>query len=406
MNYTTYNINWLTLITAPVADSNSVTIEIMVKAGSIYEDKRTNGLSHFLEHMFFKGGKKYPTPHSVALALDAIGADYNAYTSDDYAGYYIKCAPLFLETAVDVLQDMMCETAFPEPELEREKGVITQEVMMYEDDPASLVWDKWSLAYYGDNSFGRSTLGTVENIQSFTRQDFIAHKRNLYTKDNLVITIAGRIEDEDGVARLVADAFDSLPDQKKVTEPIFTGVTNSQNSHYTKWTEQNHVIISLPGLDGSDQDKYALKVLTTVLGGNMSSRLFQRIREQEGLCYYIGAGHSASPQYGTIYFRAGMDKGRFAFAKDRMIQELDILAKEWITTEEFETTLNYLRGQTQMGIESSDSLAHFVGRQQLLYGEITTLDQQLERYESLTLEQVNTLKSMFASDKGFGFWIE
>jgi predicted Zn-dependent peptidase len=138
----------------------------------------------------------------------------------------------------------------------------------------------------------------------------------------------------------------------------------------------------------------------------MSSRLFQRIREQEGLCYYIGAGHGAATQYGTIYLRAGMDKGRFSFAKQRMIEELDIMTEAGITAQEFDTTLNYLRGQVQMGIESSDSLAHFVGKQQLLYGEITTLEEQLDRYESLTLDQVNGLKGMFASDQSFGFWIE
>jgi predicted Zn-dependent peptidase len=130
----------------------------MVKAGSIYEKVCTNGLSHFLEHMFFKGGTKYQTPRDVVLSLDAIGANFNAYTSDEYARYYVTCAPSFVSSAVDVLSDMLCHAAFPEPELEREKGVITQEIMMYHDDPASLVQEKWAHSYYGDNPYGRSTL--------------------------------------------------------------------------------------------------------------------------------------------------------------------------------------------------------------------------------------------------------
>ncbi len=405
MNYTLHKKNGLDIIIAPMADANSTTIEVMVKAGSVYEDRRTNGLSHFLEHMFFKGGKKYQTPHDVALALDAIGADYNAYTSNDYAGYYIKCAPLFFDTAVDVLSDMLCETAFPEPELEREKGVITQEVMMYQDDPASLVWDKWGEAYYGDNPYGWTTLGPVENIQSFTRDDFVEHKRKLYTKDNLVIVVAGKVDDEAAVLSQVADAFDGLPETGNVSEPAFAGVATG-SGHYTKDTEQNHLIISLGGVPGSDQARYPLSLMSTILGGNMSSRLFQRIREQEGLCYYIGAGHSASPQYGTLYLRAVMDKGRFDHAKEKMLEELTLLARDGVTEKEFQTTLNYVRGQMQMGIESSDSLSRFLGKQYLLYGRIETLDKKLAIYENITLDEVNAMKTMFDPKGSFVYWIE
>lgn len=352
MKYTLENIAGIPHIFMPMHDANSVTIEIMVKAGSIYETVKTNGISHFLEHMFFKGGKKYPTPIAVAQAVDSFGGEFNAYTSDEYAGYYVKCAPEFIIQAVDVLSDMLVNPQFPIDEMEREKGVVIQEIKMYEDNPARLVFDKRKRFFYGDNSFGRSTLGPVENIQSFTQEMLFQHKHDLYTKDNMVIVIAGRIQELETLQQKLAETFADLPTSKRMTIPTYPAVLpNEKDAVYQKKTEQNHMIISALGFDGRDDRRYAASVLATILGGNMSSRLFQNIREKQGLCYYIGGSHNAESDHGVFTFRAGMDKQRFPFGVEKIHAEIQRVADGDFTREEFENAIGYRIGQLQMGIE-------------------------------------------------------
>jgi predicted Zn-dependent peptidase len=173
-----------------------------------------NGISHFLEHMFFKGGKKYPTPHSVAEAVDSFGGEFNAFTSDEYAGYYVKCAPGFVHQAIDVLSDMLVDAQFPEEEMQREKSVVIQEMAMYEDMPNRQVYDKWKEWYYGDNSYGRPTIGSETTVNSFTREDLFRHKEELYSKDNLIIVVAGKITDQSAVLDQIGSLFNLLPLQK------------------------------------------------------------------------------------------------------------------------------------------------------------------------------------------------
>ena len=311
MNIQHHTINWLQIITADIKDSASTTIQVLVKAWSVMETAQTNGLSHFLEHMFFKWWERYPTPKSVAQALDTLGADYNAFTGDEYAGYYIKVAPMFISQAVDVLSDMLVNTQFPEPELEREKGVIIQEIMMYQDMPNRLVWDKRKHRYYGDTPFGRPILGPVKNVQSFTRQDLLEHKQALYTKDNLVIVVAWAINEQQDLLDQITTQFSSLPEKSTVTAPSY--IKHTPETHETfldQWTQQRHLIIWCPGVDMYDERRYAYRMLSTILWGTMSSRLFQNIREQHWLCYYIGAAHSTSQVDGTTMIYAWIEKER------------------------------------------------------------------------------------------------
>ena len=407
MKYTTNTRKWLTIITIPVANAQSTTIEIMVKAWSIYESSKTNGLSHFLEHMFFKGGTTYQTPRDVALALDSIGASYNAYTSDEYAWYYVKSSPDFFEKAIDILQDMMVNTQFPEAEMEREKWVVIQEIKMYDDDPASLVRDKRGQYFYGDNNFGRSILGTPENVQSFTRDDLLTHKKSLYTKDNMVIVVAGRIDDEEAMLDRVSDAFNELPAKKDISYDEFVWVRDGgQEAFFEKWTEQNHIIFSAPWISSDDDNKYAVAIAAHILWWTMSSRLFQRIREQQWLCYYISAHHSHRPSHGYIGISAGMSKERFAEWKQRIIEELQLFAEQGVTQEEFDLAKNNMRGSFQMGIETSKSMGSFVGKQQLLYGSIKDIDEVLSCYMNVTLEDVQKATNFFHPEKMITYWIE
>lgn len=389
MNYEIKQLKGVTTIFAHMAEANSTTIEIMVKAGSIYETRETNGISHFLEHMFFKGGKKYATPQVVAETVDQFWGEFNAYTGDEYAGYYVKCAPEHIHKAVDVLADMLIDAQFPKEELEREKGVVIQEIKMYEDMPHKLVIDKRKEFYYGDNSYGRSTLGPASNIQTFSQDMLHKHKNDLYTKDNLIIVVAGNISKQAEIEEQIGELFDKLPNTFNSTKPHFDHIFPTNNvGLYDKGTEQNHLVISAKGYTLAQEERFAANLLGVILGGNMSSRLFQNIREKKGLCYYISASHSSETDDGVFFMRAGIEKARFDFGLEAIYEEIAQIAAGNISQDEFTKALGYLTGQTQMGIESSDELASFIGNQYLLKKSIESLTEILEHYKKLTLSDV------------------
>lgn len=407
MTYEIKSIAGIQTIFAPMIDANSITIEIMCKAGSIYETKDNNGISHFLEHLFFKWGKKYPTPKSVAEAVDKFGGEFNAYTGEEYAGYYVKCAPEFINKAIDVLGDMMIHPAFPKEELEREKGVVIQELKMYEDNPMALVMQKWQEYYFWDNSYGRATIGTEANIRSFDQEKLFAHQADLYTKDNLIIIIAGKIADEAALSKQLEETFGTLPAQKKISKPPFVQTLPTDKvAFYDKKTEQNHLIISAPGFAGDDEHRYAASVLATILGGNMSSRLFQNIREKQGLCYYIKAQHMSIQDTGIFLIRAGIDKARFDFGLEKIFEEIARIANGDITQEEFDNAIGYSEGQIQMGIESSNEMSNFLGEQLLIYDKIETLEDILDKYKKLTLADIQAIASKLSKENCFLYYIQ
>lgn len=407
MNYSIKKIQGIDCIFAPMQDSNSITIEIMCKAGNQYETKTTNGISHFLEHLFFKWGKKYPTPKSVAEAVDKFWWEFNAYTGDEYAGYYVKCAPDFVNKAIDVLWDMMINAQFPKDELEREKWVVIQELKMYEDNPMALVTQKRQQRYFGDNNYGRPTIWTIENILSFNQDMLFQHKEQLYTKDNLIIIITGKIKNQSEIEEQLAPIFQNLPDKKTYEKTPFPNYKPSEkSSFFDKKTEQNHLVISADWFKWNDKTRYAASVLTTILGGNMSSRFFQNIREKEGLCYYISASHLSWQDDGTFMMRAGIDKERFDFGIKRIYEEIEIIAGGDISQEEFDNTIGFNIGQLQMGIESSDQMASFLGAQYLLYGKIETLDQIVQTYKNLKIEDIKAIANKLNKENLYLYYIK
>jgi len=407
MKYTIENIAGIDVIFAPMEDAHSTTIEIMCKAGSIYENKDNNGISHFLEHLFFKGGKKYPTPKDVAEAVDRFGGEFNAYTGDEYAGYYVKCAPEFVDKAIDVLADMMNHAKFSIPELEREKGVVIQELKMYEDNPMYMAMQKRQGYFFGDNSYGRPIIGTEANIAGFTQEMLFEHKADLYTKDNLIITIAGKIKDKEAIIKQLTQEFNQIPEKRRIQKPDFvqTLPTDHIGFHEQK-NEQAHLIISAPGFAGTDEYKYAANVLATIVGGNMSSRLFQNIREKQGLCYYIKASHMTQEDTGVFLIRAGIDKARFDFGVEKIYEEIERIANGDITQEEFDNAIGYNEGQIQMGIESSDQLASFVGNQYLIYKKIETLEEILQKYKQLTLNDIQKAAKKLSKEQLYLFYVK
>lgn len=407
MHHEIKNINGLQIVFAHMPQANSTTIEVLVKAWSFFETKETNGLSHFLEHMFFKWGKKYTTPKAVAEELDALWASYNAFTGEECAWYYIKVAPKYIHKATEVLSDMLVWSQFPKEEMEREKGVVIQEIMMYEDNPQRLVHDKWREWYYGESSYGRSILWPIENVQNFTQDNLFSHKQWLYTKDNLVIVVAGKIEDQKALEDHIATLFGPLPGKKTIATPVFFPIKPSiHEGKYQKGTQQHHVIIWAQWYTMHDDRRYAARLLSNILGGTMSSRLFQHIREQRWLCYYIGSYHDAENTTGTFYIYGGMEKARWSEGLQAIYDEIANIATNSVSEEEFVKALGNISGKTQMGIETSQQLAWFVGNQALYKDEIVSLETILQKYQALTIDDVSAVASALTKEQLWTYWIE
>ena len=388
-------------------DIHSITVQIMCKAWSENETREQWWIAHCLEHMFFKWWDRYKTQKDVSESLDSIWAEFNASTSSDIVEYYVKCAPNFIEKAVDVLADMIMNAQFDSAELEKEKWVIIQEMKMYEDNPMRLVYQKRNERYLWDNSFWRPVIWTEETVSSFTSDDLKNYKNSLYTKDNLIIVIAGKWAEKDEIKKLIEKYFSALPERKSIPSPIFPNVLpKKHSSFFHKWTEQNHLIISAPWFTGHDDKRYAARVLVSVLGWNMSSRLFQNIRTKEGLCYYISAYHVAAPSFWNFRIRAWMDKNRFDFGLQRIREEIDRIATKWIMQDEFEKAIWYLQGKIQMWIETSDEMSAFLWWQYIGFDKIDTLEDILQKYNSLTLDDVNQIAKILSLENCYTYHIE
>lgn len=387
-------------------NTTTTTVQIMVKAGSIYENVNNNGIAHFLEHMFFKGWAKYKTPEQVSSAIDEIWWEMNAFTAEEYVWYYIKAAPKYTSKALDVLWDMMINARFPDEELQREKWVIIQEIMMYEDTPHLLAMDKWKGYFYGDNSFGWSILGPVDNIQKFDKNYFQEYKSKLYTKDNSVIIIAGNIQDKDKLLDEISTLFGDMPDTKNQELPHLPDYEPDQQiTNYDKQTQQNHLVIWAKGFSIFDQQRYAAKLLWVILWGNMSSRLFMEIREKRGLCYYIMAKHNSSYHDGIFMIRAWLQKDKFDYGLESIYEQVSDIAKWNISEPEYKKALGFVQGKTQMGIETSDQYADFVWEQFLMKWEIKTMEQILAEYQKVQLSDLKTIADKLAQKNLYAYYI-
>ena len=407
MKYEIKNIAGIDCIFAPMNEWNSITIDIWVKAGSAYETKEESWISHVLEHMFFKGWKKRKTPKEVATAMDKIGAIFNAWTGEHTTNYFVKSAPQFAEYWLEVLADMLMDAQFAEWEFQREKGVIIQELKMYEDSPISVVWNKWQTYFLWDNSYWRPTIWFEENIRNFTRDDLFNYKKTFYAKDNLIITIAWKILDQAALEKNIEKLFKDLPEKCSRKKPEFKrNLPKNHKDFFKKDTEQNHIIISMKGLNNFDDRRYAASLLCSMLWWNMSSRLFQEIREKLWICYYISAGHWGCNEYWIFSVRAWLDKTKFEFWVKKINEVIDNFLDKWFTDEEFSNAKNCIKWGIQMGIESSDEMAWYLWNQYIMKNEIHTLDEVLEKYEALKKEDIIELFPMLKEENRYRFHIE
>jgi predicted Zn-dependent peptidase len=380
----------LRIVTAPVEGTASVTVLVFAGAGSRYETNGERGIGHFLEHMFFKGGDRYPTTKDVSAAIDGVGGEFNAFTGKEYAGYYVKVDSAQTELACDVLSDMLLRARFPADEIDRERGVIIEEERMYQDTPMYRAgWDFEELLL-GNHPLGWDTIGTEEFIRSVQQKDFLQHKDELYTPDNLVLTIAGNITEKDAIA-LGEKYFGTLKGKKSREFLPLKELGKNRVFLRTKTTEQAHLVLGVPAVSALDKDHFAHKLLAVILGGTMSSRMFLSIREARGLCYYISTESDSYLDAGMLATRAGVDPSRLEEAITAVRDEYAKCAADGITDEELTRAKSYFKGRMTLGLEDSEERAHFYGKQLLLYPKVRDIPDYFTAIDGVTKKQIDAL---------------
>jgi len=392
--------NGMRVILVPQKDNVAATILVLVEAGSKYETKEINGLSHFLEHMCFKGTKKRPKAIDIAGALDGIGAEYNAFTSHEWTGYYAKVQSHKNEEALDIISDLYLNPVFDEKEIEKEKGVIIEEINMYEDIPQRKVNDNFMELLYGNQPAGWSIAGTKENIRNMTKQDFLKYRGEHYVAGATTLVVAGNF-DEDKFLKKIEEDFSKMPTDKKHGKLKVKESQEKPEVHIQfKESDQTHIILGCRAFSVEDERKYALDVLGDVLGGGMSSRLFQKVREELGAAYYVRAGSDMLSDHGFFAVSAGVDHARMDIVIEAILEELKRTADEEIPAVELQLAKDHLTGRLLLGLETSDAIANYYGGQEILRQELKNPEQLIEKINAVTAGEImEVAKEIFKSEK-------
>lgn len=383
--------NGLRFIAAPMKDTKAVTILMMVGAGSRYEDARTNGVAHFLEHMFFKGTHNRPSTLDITKQLDALGADYNAFTGEEYTGFYVRVAGDDFHEAFDIITDMLLNPLFVDEEIEREKGVIVEELNMYEDTPRRAVNDYAKALLYGDTPLGRNIGGKKDTVTKFTRQDFLDFRKKFYQPDNLVVVIAGNGDE----TKWQAEVDNTLGSLSGMADKGFEAVNDLQSAPAlrlkTKKTDQTHIIAGFRAFPRTDERRGILRVMNNIFGGTMSSRLFTEVRERRGLAYYVRGDAWFFRDAGAFLAAAGVQVDKVDEAITVILDEFRRFRDVLVTDEELERAKKNLRGSLYLNLEDSMSIADFIAEQELYEGHILQPEELIKEAEVVTREQIQEL---------------
>jgi len=379
--------NGLRVVFAPLENTQSFSVFIFVKVGSKYETKSKRGISHFLEHMCFKGTKKRPDPLSISKELDRVGGIFNAFTSKDYTGYFVKVEKSYAPLALDVVSDIFLNSLFKEEEIEKEKTVILEEIKMVKDNPTLYIEVLFEKLLYGDQPAGWSIAGEENTVKSIRRNDILNWVNNFYLASNTVLSIAGNFK-IDKTLKEIKNCFLRLksgksPKKRKVVEKQ----EKPKRLFFEKDTEQAHIALGVRGFNIFHYLRYPFLVLATLLGGNMSSRLFQRLREKEGLAYYVHTDIETNPDTGYLCTFTGVDKNKVSDAVKIILEEYKN-ATRGISQKEIDLAKNYLKGRLMLSLEETNSLASFYGVQELLEGKILTPKEKIKEIDKVKKEDI------------------
>jgi predicted Zn-dependent peptidase len=392
--------NGLTLLTVPIEGAASITMSIFVKAGSRYEETRINGISHFLEHLHFKGTKKFPTAKSLSETVDQIGGEFNANTGKEHTQYFIRAAYEHLPLVFDVLTDMLKHPLFDEREMEREKGVIIEEINMYKDNPQIHVESLFEETLWPNQPLGRDIAGSAEVIRSIKRPDILDYRQRFYQPGNMIIAVAGNFDQkqlEDLVGKHWEDVFNKKcggfkPAVEKQSAPRLA-VEN-------KVTEQAHMIVGFGAYAYRHKNNYPLRILSTVLGGGMSSRMFLRIRERLGLAYYVATSFNNYLDTGDFFVQAGLKVSSAPQALEVILDELRKIRDQGITAKELKKSQDYIKGKIALAMEDPHEKLEWYLGQEAFTGRVRTIKQAFEELDKVTIDQVKYVAEDLIQNEG------
>lgn len=378
----------LRLVTVPMPATKTATVFVLVGTGSKYETKNINGISHFLEHMMFKGTTKRPGTMDISRELDAIGAEYNAFTSKEWTGYYAKASVEKLDTIMDVVFDIFLNSKLSEEEITIEKGVIVEEINMYRDLPQRYVNDIFEKLLYGDQPAGWEIAGEKEVVTKLKRDEFVNYFNSHYVAENTIVAVAGNVESEE-VTKKIENYFKTIRHGKSIGKLAVKEEQDKPNLdiHY-KATDQTHFILGFRSFDMFSDKKYALSVLAKILGGGMSSRLFYEVRERRGLAYYVRAGIEPFTDSGYFSVSAGVNNEKVFEAIKVILDEIKKIINDGVTQEELQRAKDNAEGSLALSLEHSDGVAMNYADSVLFHNKVLTPEEELDKIKRVTLDEV------------------
>lgn len=401
MNYKKTTLkNGLRIITAPMKDTQTATVVVMVGIGSRYETDREAGLSHFIEHMLFKGTEKRPTALHISEELDSIGGEVNAFTSKDTTGYYAKADAQHIGTVLDVISDIYLNSKLDPEEIKKESGAIIQEMNMYEDTPMRDVDDVFEQLLYQGNSLGRKIVGSRETISALQRKNFVNYMKRFYLANDTVVCVAGKFDEKKIVAQVQKYFSVMAKGKKPAIKKVAKKQKNPEVAIKFKKTDQTHLIVGSRAYDENHKDRFALSILSVILGGNMSSRLFTEVREKRGLAYYVRSNVEAYEDCGYLATQAGVEHKNLKLAVETILTEYKKIATEEVGVKELQKAKDFIKGKSVMGLEASDEVAMFFVGQEIKKKKIMTLEEIFKRIDKVTTKDVlRVAQDIFRAEK-------
>jgi len=392
--------NSLRLITFPMKNTQTLTLLILVGTGSKYERKEINGVSHFLEHMAFKGTKRRPDTLDIAKELDRVGGLYNAFTDKELTGFWVKVDSKHFDLASDVLSDIIFNSLFKEKEIENEKKVIFEEINMIKDNPQVHVLNLWEKLLYGDQPAGWLISGEKETVKNITRKDILDYFKNQFVAENVVISLTGNFEEKEAISK-IKKFFIKFKKAKPLSKkPVIEIQKLPQVLINFKETDQTHLVFGARAFDLFRKERYPLAIISIILGGIMSSRLFIKVRGKKGLAYYIRSFPEHYTDSGYLVTQAGLNNQRVDEAIKIILKEYQNLKSKKIPKLELEKAKENIKGHLFLSLETSDSWASYLGIQEILRKEILMPEEESKRIDEVSQDDIlKVAREIFQPEK-------
>lgn len=385
--------NGLQIVTEQIDSVKSVTAGIWVKTGSRNETDKQAGITHYLEHMLFKGTENRSS-YDIALSMESVGGYLNAFTSTEYTCYYARCLDTKLPVALDVLTDMVKNSTFPEEEMDKEKKVVLEEMKMYRDSPEDVLFEEFSGRVFDHHPIGRPVIGYEETVSSFSRQNLFDYVENRYQPSNILVAVAGNV-DHNKVVELVSSLLDQP--QEKDVERVDQPLTdyNPFKKKISKPIEQTHMVIGRRGLFYNHPNRYLLLLANTILGGGMSSRMHQNIREKYGYCYAIGTFNQSYTDSGLFGVYIGTDREYVSHVRDLITNEFETIRNNPVPKQELEEAKAQLKGKLMLSQESTNNRMTRLAKSEIYFDRYISLDELVKNIDAVTSEELLEFSDSF-----------